>query len=217
MEIASLILSIVGAASILAYLVRQFISPRIFFRVSGEQAGEPITLKPEGQVSFAIGTTSKRSVVVSKMWIDTEDGVEISGKDGKKGLTTDRCFPVTVVFAAQRIVTQAHLQGVSVRYKATAPAFRLKVGAIAALEETDQGFLVDMFPPRRVKRERTVAFRVDGNARLSLQQSGLAVHPGEALHVDGAQAQDAMWAATEKGTAEVQVRELLDEESSKED
>ena len=136
LNIIFVILGILGALSILVYLARELSGPRLFCRVAGEQCGEPIPLvTAEGSVPFAIGTTSRRNVEMSLISVTAQDGVEISGKDGQRSLTTDPRFPSAVEFRDVRAVTRGHLQGMSARYKTKASSFELKIKVVAALRE----------------------------------------------------------------------------------
>ena len=92
--------------------------------------------------------------------------------------------------------------------------FELKIKVVAALREEDQGFLLDMFAPRKAKWERIVRFYVDPSLKLTLQQSGLTIRPGEGVQVQGKHAQDAFWAASDKEGSKLVVRELLDDGES---
>lgn len=215
LNIIFLILGILGAASILVYIVRAWSAPRLFCRVAGEQCGEPIPLVTgEGNIRIAIGTTTKRKAEVSLVSVSAPDGVEISGKDSQRVLTTDPEFPLAVEFRDARAVVRGHLQGLSASYKTQALSFALRVKAVAALREEEQGLLLDMFAPRKVRLERVVKFHVDPALKLTLQQSGLTIRPGEGLHLQGTQAQDAVWAASDKEGSKLLVRELLDDEGS---
>jgi hypothetical protein len=212
LNITFLILGILGALSIVVYLTRYLTAPRLFCRVAGEQSGEPIPLVAiEGSISFAIGTTTKRGVELLLVSVSATDEVEIRSKDGERVLTRDHDFPFAVEFRDSRELARGHLQGLSVSYRAAASSFQLKIRMLAALKEEDLGFLLDMFSPRKVKRERIVRFRVDPSLKLTLQQSGLVLRPGEAVQVQGKQAQDAFWAAADKEGSQVLVRELLDD------
>jgi hypothetical protein len=146
--------------------------------------------------------------------VSAQDGVGISGKDGAPILTTDPAFPYALEFHDTRGVTRNHLQGISVNYKTKTSAFELKIKTLAALREEEQGFLLDMFAPRKITSERIVGFRVDPNENLAPQQSGLMIRPGEALQVQGRQAQDAFWAAADKEGSKLLIRELLDDQES---
>lgn len=214
MEIISLVLSIIGAATLAVYLVRWYLySPRVFIRIGGEQGGEPILAKAQGKLYFAIGTRSKRRVVISGVWASCNDAyVGIGAKGARQILTIDSEFPLAVVFSDRRVVSRMHLQGNYVNYRAKGRAFAIKIEAISEVDETEHPFLVDMFAPRKAKTERVILFNVDPQANRTLQESGLALHPGEALHMEGVQAQDEVWAAADKGEAKLDIREVIEGE-----
>lgn len=209
----SLILSAVALIPVIAYYLRwQFYSPRLFVRVGGDQQGQPISVPSEGMIQFAIGTKSRRRVYVTEVWVGfDEEGMDLSETKGAgQRFTTEHHFPRALLFSEKRIVIRRHLQGNHFVYRAKAAEFAVRFVAVAEVDEAEMPFLLDMFPPPKRRLVRTVRFRTTSEPR-TLQQLGLAVQPGEALHVEGIQAQEAAWAATDKGEAQVIVREIIDD------
>jgi len=212
LNIIFLILGVLGAASILIYLLRYLAAPRLFCRVAGEQHGEPIILRAtEGRIAFAIGTTSLKENEISHVSVGAADDVELTSEDGDATLKMDQRFPYLVTLCEHRSLSRGHLQGFSLGYKARTDRFEVKVRAVAALRDEEQGFLLDMFSPRKVKYERIVTFRIDPTRKLTLRESGLVIRPGEGLQVSGKQARRETWAAGEPG-ADLVVREIVEEQ-----
>lgn len=186
MEFVVLLLSLVGVPPLAAYVaLRVFYSPKIEFRVAGEQLGEPIPIPQAGNRFFAVSTRSSRRVELSEVWVAFEsDEVDLSGTHGPETRSTlDTKFPAALFFGAKRVVAKRLLQANFFDYKAQTEEFRLRFSAVANVNETDLPFLLDMFPAKKFLVERVVRFRVTNDAPQDLIASGLQVKSGESVTI----------------------------------
>ena len=214
MELLFLLLSLIGVLPLAAYLVlRVFYSPRIEFRIAGEQLREPIPTPRTDSRYFAVSTRSSRRVELSEVWVAFEpDEVNLSETHGAETRSTlDAKFPLALFFGAKRVVARKLLQANFFDYEAKAGEFEVRFSAVANVDETELPFLLDMFPAKKFRAERIVKFGVRGEAPRNLIDSGLVLKPGEFMSVEGPQAQAAVWAATDIPGTEVRVIENVQE------
>jgi hypothetical protein len=212
-EIISLILGLFGILSLILYLILwKFFSPRVLFRVAGEQSGEPIKVNPIGQKIFATFTKSTKKTRVLGLWIyfhpNEVDLFETSGVE--KGFSVDRQFPMSISFGEEKEIVRGTLQANYFHYRTKGRKFTLKFDVLSEIDSTELPFLLDMFPPRKVRSTRTVTFEVDNNVVPDLKTHGLLLLPGEAMQVVGVQSQQGVSAVSDKEGALLDVWELIE-------
>mgnify|MGYP001596596060 FL=1 len=215
MEIAAIILSVIALIPFCAYLgLRWFYSPKIFIRVGGEQQGaDPIEIPERGDVPFGITTGSKIKAFISEVWVSfNDDEVDLSKtKGGERRITTDSRFPLTILFSERRAAKRGYLQTNYFDYESKTDNFSVKISIRAEVDEAGLPFLLNMFPTPKVVSERIVNFRAVEGMAHDLKKLGLTIGPGESLQSEGIQSQEAMWAATDKGIAQVKVRDVIED------
>lgn len=99
LELISFILSVSGLVFGLYYWI--FLSPRIIFKISGEQLGEPIKILPSCKVLFAISTKSYSTVNILRISILFDDSFVnlFSTKGITKEISVDRKYPMVIFFS----------------------------------------------------------------------------------------------------------------------
>jgi hypothetical protein len=216
-DIISLFLGFLGISSLVVYLIHwKFYSPRLLFRVAGEQWGEPIKVNPIGQVLFATFTKSSKKIRVLGLWIHFHpDEVDLFKTRGaKKEMTVDRQFPMSIEFGEEKDVVKGTLQVNYFNYQAKGNKFIVKFDSLSEINPTELPFLLDMFPPRKVRSTKIVTFKVDNNVVTDLKTHGLFLLPGEAMQMIGIQSQEGMWAVSEKEGTVIEVRELIEDDKN---
>ncbi|MBI4394549.1 MAG: hypothetical protein HY556_12270 [Euryarchaeota archaeon] len=211
----ALLLSIVALIPLLAYAVqRTAFAPRIRFRVAGEQQGEPIPVTPNGRIIFGIGTESRRRVRVTDVFALGDPAiVDLSKTKGTEvRMSIDAGFPLGIFFPGPYVITKGHHHGFYWQHESRAPAFSIKLVAEGQVEDTEVPPILDMVPTRRFRAERIVLFVVKDTGDQDIHAAGYTVGPGEALHVDGVQAQEALFAAANKENTPVRVLEVTKRE-----
>jgi hypothetical protein len=218
-EIISLVLGVLGGVlgilSLTVYLIRwKFYSPRLLFRVSGEQMGEPIKVNPVGHVGFATFTKSTKKIRVLGLWINFHPNeVDLFKTRGiEKKMTVDREFPMSIAFGEEKEVVKGTLQANYFNYQAKGNKFTVKFDILSEINPTELPFLIDMFPPRKVRSMRTVTFEVDKNVVMDLKTHGLTLLPGEAMQTVGVQSQEGVWAVSDKEGAVLNVMEIVEDD-----
>lgn len=212
-ETLSLIFSLVALYPILVYYLRwQFYTPKIFLRIGGEQGGEPIKIPRDGSVFFAVSTPSNRRAFISEIWVNFDsEKVDLWGTKGaEQHITTDEQFPTTILFTDKKAIKKQFPQANYFAYKTENPEFSVKFVVITKVDETELPFFFGIFSPMKNRVERIVKFKVVEGLAPTIQEIGLALLPYERLQVEGVQAQDAVWAATSQGTANVKITEIID-------
>lgn len=208
--LVSILAIFVALVPLLAYFARAYL-PKVLFRVGGEHQGDSIGVPKNGSVPFAVLTRSKRRVLLTGVWVAFDpDEVDLSKTKGaEQRITTDREFPVALFFPELRVVSRGHLQANYLDYHARNEAFRLKFTAYATLDAAELPWFLDMFGPKAFRAERMLHFSVATNAH-DLREYGLSVSPGESFSVEGPQAQQAVWAKTDKAGTTLRMIELVE-------
>ncbi len=207
----ALVLSVVALVPFIIYFIQRYAyAPKFFFRVSGEQSGEPIIVPKEGEVMFAVSTKSRHRTFISEVWVYyNPDEVDLSKTEGaEKRVTTEQDYPVALFFSGTRILINMILQGFGWKHTAVSKNFSLKLIAYGQIDETEIPFH-DMFPARKLRSERLVRFEVRDEYQNDLKKNGLPLKPSESLQIEGLQAQSGMWAASDKPAAQLKVIELF--------
>lgn len=211
--VLSILALIAGSVAPGAYIFHKVLySPKIFFRVGGEQSGEPIQVAENGREIFAVGTKSTRKIVLSEVLVCyNPDEVDISKTKGADTrITVDAKFPIALVYPERRVVTEKHLQANYFECVPKSPEFSVKLTAVASVDETEIPSLLDMFSPRKVRQERIVKFRVVKERVRDLRNTGLLMGPYEAMQIEGSQSKEAVWAQAEKGSAALKLIETVE-------
>lgn len=206
----SLIFSIIALIPIVLYFIQRYAYlPKLFFRVGGEQSGEPIIVRKEEKITFAVSTKSLHRVFISEVWVYfNPDEVNLSKtKDAEEKVTTDLDFPVALFFPGTRVVKDKILQGFSWMHVAHSQKFSLKLIAYGHIDEIELPFR-DMFPARSIYSERIIKFQVKADLPYDLKKQGLELVPGERIQIEGGQAQDAFNVVADNPTP-VRVIELF--------
>ena len=214
-EIISFVLGVLGISSLVVYLIHwKFYSPHLLFRVAGEQQGEPIKVNPIGQVPFATFTKSSKKIRVLGLWIyfNPDDVDLFKTRGAKKEMTVDRQFPMSIAFGEEKDVVKGTLQANYFKYQAKGNKFIVKFDGLSEINSTELPFLLDMFSPRKVRSTRTVTFEVDNNVVTDLKTHGLPLLPGEAMQTVGVQAQEGIWAVSDKEGTVIEVMELVEDD-----
>jgi hypothetical protein len=212
-ETISLVLGTLSILSLIVYLIHwKFYSPRLLFRVSGEQLGEPIKVNPVGQVGFASFTKSAKKIRVLGLWIHFHPKeVDLFKTRGtEKKMTVDRQFPMSIVFGEEKEVVKGTLQVNYFNYQAKGNKFTVKFDILSEINSTELPFLLDMIPSRKVRSTRTVTFEVDKNVVMDLKTHGLLLLPGEAMQTVGVQSQEGVWAVSDKEGAVLSTMEIVE-------
>ena len=194
--------------------LRWVYSPKIIIRVGGDQQGVELIQVPEsGNVPFGISTKSKLKTFVSEVWISFNDEeVDLyKTKGGEKRITTDNQFPMAILFPERRAIKQGYLQTNYFDYKPKVDHFSLKITARAETDEAELPFLLNMFPAPKVITERVIKFKVVKGMVNDLKKLGLTMLPGESMQSEGIQSQEAFWAVADRGSAQVKVREVIED------
>lgn len=213
-ETISFVLGALGILSLIVYLIHwKFYSPRLLFRVSGEQLGEPIKVNPVGQVKFAAFTKSTKKTQVLGLWIHFHPHeVDLFKTRGTKNeMTVDRQFPLSIAFGEEKEVVKGTLQANYFNYQAKGNKFTVKFDVLSEINPTELPFLLDMFPPRKVRSTRIVTFEVEKNVVLDLKTHGLTLLPGEAIQMKGVQSQEGVWAVSDKEGAVLSITEIVED------
>ena len=66
-----------------------------------------------------------------------------------------------------------------------------------------------MFAVRKRRSERLVRFEVPKDYQDNLKKSGIAHKPGETIQIEGVQAQEEVWAVSDKPGAQLKLIEIL--------
>ena len=215
-EALSIILGLLGAISIIAYLISYwFYSPRIEFRVGGEQSGEPIRVISAEQISFAVFTKSSKTTRIIGEWIHFHpDEVDLFKTMGvKKEMGIDRRFPMSISFPEEKNVTKGVLQANYFNYQARSKEFTIKFDVLSEIDPVELPFFLDMFLPRKVRSQRIVTFKVDNDVVVDLKTHGLAFLPGESMQMAGVQSQEGVTAVADEGQVKVFGMVLVDDEN----
>jgi len=77
------------------------------------------------------------------------------------------------------------------------------------IDGTELPFFLGIFSSMKNRIERIVRFKVIKGLTPTFQETGLTLFPYERLQVEGAQAQDAVWAVASRGTANVKIAEII--------
>lgn len=194
-----------------------FFDPQIFFRIAGEQKGEPIIVLPVCRIPFAVSTNSFSRVILLSVSVCFNDDLVtlFSTKGIQKQLTVDREFPMEILFQEEKHVIRKTLQANYFDVQAQRDSFSIKFKTVAEVDHAKLPFLFSILPVRRVEAEWVVSFEVDPNVKMTEQTHGLMIKPGEAIQIAGEQSQERVTAATDKGVGTLRVREIVD--SSKPD
>ena len=126
-------------------------------------------------------------------------------------MTTDNQFPMAILFIGRRVVRAGYLQTNHFDYKPKTDEFSVKILVRAETDEAELPFLLNMFPAPKIIAERVVRFKVVKGMECDLKKLGLILGPGESLQSEGVQSQEAIWAVADKGTAQVKVREVIED------
>lgn len=209
-SIIALIISILALIPIAIYGIQRWMySPKIIFRVAGEQNGEPIKTSHVGRINFAVSTKSSHKIILSEVFVGfSPDKVDLSktkGAETRVDVNTE--FPMTLLFPEKRTITKKHLQANYFDYETNNSEFLIKFTAFVNVDETEIPHVLDMFAPKKIRVERIVKFNVAKDNELF--KKGLRLAPGESVLVEGSQAQEAVWAQSEKDSATVKIHEIV--------
>lgn len=208
----SILALILALIPLLAYFARAHLA-KVLFRVGGEQQGDVVSVPRDGTIPFAVLTQSKRRVLLSGAWVAFDpDEVDLSKTKGaEQRITTDRDFPVALLFPELRVVSRGYIQMNYLDYHAKRAEFRFKFTAYATLDAAELPSLLDMFGAKAFRTERMVRFSVAADAH-GLRENGLLVSPGESVSVEGPQAQQAVWAKADKEGTTLRIIEFVEKE-----
>ncbi len=207
----ALILSVVALSPYILYLIQRYVyAPKLFFRVSGEQSGEPIIVPKEGKIIFAVSTKSHHRTFISEVWVyfnpDEVDLLKTAGAE--KRATMEQNFPLALFFSGTRAVKDMTFQVFFGDHEAIFPKFTLKLIAYGQIDETEIPFH-DMFPVRKLRSERLVRFEVQEEYQYDLMKRGFLQKPGETFQIEGEQAQYGIMAASDKQGGQLKIIELF--------
>ena len=194
------------------FIQKLFYSSKVFFRIGGEQAGEPIQIPENGRVDFAVSTELKHKIFISEVWVSFDpDQVDLFKTRGaeKRG-TLEEQFPVAILFPDRRVIKKDNFQGNYFDYETKISEFLIKLTAISEIDETELPLILRMFPTSKISTELIVKFKVFKDIAFNLQKTGLMLRPNESLEVEGTQAQEAVMASSEKETAKLRVIEIIE-------
>jgi hypothetical protein len=215
-ETISLVLGVLGCLSLIVYLIHwRFYSPHLLFRIAGEQMDEPIKVNTFGKVGFATFTKSTKKVRVLGVWLHfhPNDVDLLKTPSVRKGMTVDSQFPMSIEFEEEKEVVKGTLQYNYFYYQAKRNKFTLKFDVCSEINPTELPFLIDMFPPRKVRSTRTITFEVDNDVIMDLKTHGLTLLPGEAMQTKGVQAQEGVQGVSDKEGGAISVMELVENDS----
>ncbi|GAB6284328.1 MAG: hypothetical protein STSR0009_05270 [Methanoregula sp.] len=176
--------------------------------------GEPIKVNPVGQVGFATFTKSVKNIRVLGLWIHFHpDEVDLFKTRGvKKEMTIDTQFPMFIAFGEEKEVRKGTLQGNYFNYQAKNNKFTVKFEVHSEINPNELPFLIDMFPPRKVRSTRIVTFKVENDVVIDLKTHGLTLLPGETMQMKGVQSQEGMRAVSDKEGTVLNVIELVEDD-----
>jgi hypothetical protein len=208
----SILALIVALIPLLVYFARSYL-PRVSFRVGDMLGSEPIHVPRSGSIRFAVLTELKKRVILSGVWVEFDpDEVDLSKTKGAdQRLTADNEFPVALFFPEVRIISKGHLQANHFDYHTRKDAFRTKLVAYATVDIAELPWLLDMFGPKTFRIERTLYFLVTDDPG-KIPELGLLLRPGEAMSVEGPQAQEAIWAKADKPATKLKLIEFVEKE-----
>jgi hypothetical protein len=208
----SILALLVALIPLLVYFARSYL-PKVSFRVGNMLVAEPINVPRNGRIHFAVFTESKRRIMMSGVWVEFDpDEVDLSKTKGaEQRLTTDGESPVALFFPEVRIVAKGHLQANHFDYQARKDAFRVNLVAYATVDVAELPWLLDMFGPKTLRVERTLRFSVSADPS-NIPELGLVLRPKEGMSVEGPQAQEAIWAKTDKAGTAVKIIEFAEKE-----
>jgi hypothetical protein len=215
MEIVALIFTIVALIPIVAYLCLQlFYKPKISIRVGGDQQGNKIiNVLEKGEISFAICASTKFKTYISEIWVNFNNiEVDLSKTKGAETrITTERQFPVSILFSGLKTIKVGYLQANFFSYNSISENFSIKITVRVETDEADLPFLLTMFPSPKVIFERIVEFKVVKGMISDLNQLGLKLNPGESIQVEGVQSQEAVYVNSEKALSQIKIIEICKE------
>ncbi len=213
MTIISLVLAIVAIIPFGAYFVlKLFYTPKVNFRISGEQTGDTIVVAKNGRVYIAVYTDSDKSLSIEEVWVQfNPDEVNLYKTSGAEQRTTlDKKFPVALLFSDKRAITKDHLQANYFDYEASGTQFTVKIIAEGRVDERQLPFLLDIYKPSYIYSERVVVFQSFGDVTNDIRRNGLKQYPKEVILIEGKQSQESVMAATDSGTATLKIYEAFD-------
>ena len=120
-----LLLALLGLLSLPLMVLWLWYTPKISFRIGGDDLGTPIPLPLTGRVHFAVATRSKRTLQFDELRLSYDpDAVDLSKTKGATAsFTTDSEYPAAIGFPGEREVVAGHLQGNYFDYAAKRPKF----------------------------------------------------------------------------------------------
>ncbi len=184
--------------------------PRISIRFGGEQLGEVIPLPRNGRIPFATTVASKRPCRLLRLWVEfNPDEVELSARGAELAPSLDVQLAAALTYEGERTIAKKRLAGNFFDYSIRKDGFRVRFVATARRDDAELPFLLSMFPSRTIRFNRTAYFVVGKVDQLSLTKYGVPLRPGESVEMCGEQSEEAVYAATEKGTAKVRAIEFL--------
>lgn len=206
------ILAVLGLTPLAVYLASLFFAQTgIFLRVGGERQGEPIPVPPAGRIHFGVSTTSRRKITIEEVRVECNP-VHVSLEAGpglQVGSTLADDYSVGQLFTGPRMTTHSKVQGFFSPFKARNDRFNLRFVVYSKVDETELPFLLDMLGSRRQKTMRLVRFEVDRTrTKWEPRDHGIYLDPGEALMMEGPQAQEAIYAQADHADVQVEVREF---------
>src|SRR5712664_1661702 len=99
-----LLLALLGLLSLPLMVLWLWYTPKISFRLGGDDLGTPIPLPPTGRVHFAVATHSKRTLHFDELRLSYDpDAVDLSKTKGATAsFTTDSEYPAAIGFLGER-------------------------------------------------------------------------------------------------------------------
>ncbi len=184
LSVIALVVSVIALIPFILYLIQRYVyTPQVFFRIGGEQSGEPIVVPKEGRRDFAVSTKSRYRTIISEVWVCfNPDDVNLSKMGGKIRINTDQELSMALCFSRVIDVKDKFLNAFGWEYQALSPEFTLKFIAYGQIDETENPFS-DMFPARKFRSERLVKFKIREENRSELKKTGLALEPREAIRI----------------------------------
>lgn len=205
---ASFVAIVLGIVPLLGWW---YFTPRIAFRVGGEENGSPIVMPLSGKILFATlasccNTPELREVRVS---FDPK-AVDLSQTEGATlTLTGDSRFPTELVFEVNEEMAPEVLLGNYLRYQSKQSRFDVKISAVAQARQEDLPIWARIFGSNSVRLERIVQFQGSKDTRFELAKLGLPIKPKEKMIICGVQSQGEVDCIAPQGPATVSVMELL--------
>ncbi len=211
----SILALLVALTPLLIYFARSYL-PKVSFRVGDMLGSEPIHVPRNGSIRFALSTESKKRVMLAGVWVEFDpDEVDLSKTKGAaQGITADNDFPVSLSFPEVRVISKGYLQANHFDYQARKDAFRTKLVAHATVDIAELPWLLDMFGPKTFRVEQTLRFLVADDPS-EIRELGLLLRPGEAMSVEGPQAEEAVWAKTDIAGTTLKIIELVEKHENK--